>query len=120
MGCGVNISLDGKKFRSVVNAPNGEVGADTIFNFKQEGSLVTASYAGGAIIHGQLMAVMGDSGDLDMRYHHLNTNNNLMLGTCHSTREVLPDGRIRYHERWRWLCGDMSSGESAMEEIAKE
>ena len=116
----MNISLDGKKFRSVNNAPNGEVSADTLFDFRQEGRIVTGLYKGGQIEQGQLLAVMGDGGELDMRYHHLNKAGDLMLGTCLSTPEILPDGRIKYYERWQWLCGDKSSGESAIEEIAKE
>lgn len=115
----VNISLDGKKFRSVANTPNGEVSADTLFNFRQEGRLVTGTYEGGEIVQGQLLAVMGDGGELDMRYHHINRDGEFMLGKCLSTPDVLPDGRIKYHERWQWLSGDMSSGESAIEETPK-
>ncbi len=40
-----------------------------------------------------------------------------MLGKCISTPEVLPDGRIKFHEKWQWLSGDMSSGHSAIEEL---
>ena len=31
--------------------------------------------------------------------------------------ELLPDGRIRLHEKWQWTSGDLSSGESVIEEI---
>jgi hypothetical protein len=40
-----------------------------------------------------------------------------MTGTCISTPEILPDGRLRLHESWRWTSGDGSSGESAIEEV---
>jgi hypothetical protein len=40
-----------------------------------------------------------------------------MAGECHSTPEVLPDGRIRLHERWQWTTGDRSRGESVIEEV---
>jgi hypothetical protein len=31
--------------------------------------------------------------------------------------EVLPDDRVRLHERWRWTSGDCSSGQSVVEEL---
>jgi hypothetical protein len=40
-----------------------------------------------------------------------------MTGICRSTPEILPDGRIRLHEKWQWTSGDRSSGESIVEEI---
>jgi len=40
-----------------------------------------------------------------------------MTGVCRSTPELLPDGRIRLHEKWQWTCGDRASGESIIEEI---
>ena len=41
-----------------------------------------------------------------------------MTGECHSVPEILPDGRYRLREKWRWTCGDGSSGESVIEELA--
>lgn len=60
------LNYDGRIFRSVENAENGEVGADTRFSY---------------------------------------------------TPEILPDGRIRLHERWQWTNGDGSSGTSIVEEL---
>ena len=109
--------LDGKRFRSIVNSENGEVGGDTIFVYAQSGDIVTATYGGGAILHGQLLARVLPDGRLDMRYHHLNSGGEFMLGRCLSTPEPLPDGRLRFHEEWQWLSGDGSSGRSVIEEI---
>jgi len=111
------ISLNGKKFRTVTNSLNGEVSHDTIFHFTQTGSIVTATYAGGSIIQGQLLATMDEDGVLDMRYHHVNKDGQFMLGKCTSTPTLLPDGRIKYSEHWQWLSGDMSSGYSEIEEV---
>lgn len=52
-----------------------------------------------------------------MRYQHVNAEGELMTGICRSTPEVLADGRIRLHEKWRWTSGDLSSGESIIEEV---
>lgn len=111
------IDYDGKKFRSVQNSETGEVSGETVFHYHQKGDLVWAEYGGGEIVFGTLIAKCDLAGLLDMRYHHLNRRGELMTGICTSTPELLPDGRIRLHEKWRWTCGDRSSGESIVEEI---
>ena len=110
-------NLEGKVFRSVSNTDNGEVGADTLFHYQQTLDIVTADYRGGSIVVGHLIARRLDNGQLDMRYHHLNDQGELMLGKCISTPERLPDGRLRFKEQWQWLSGDMSSGYSEIEEV---
>lgn len=113
----VNYNLDGKAFRSVSNSGTGEVNAATLFVYRQHGDVVTAEYSGGNIIAGHLIAKVLPNGELDMRYHHLNDRGELMLGTCRSTPMRLPDGRLRFTERWQWLSGDQSSGQSEIEEV---
>lgn len=109
--------LDGKVFRSIVNSDNGEVGGETRFEYRQAGDVVTATYRGGSIVEGHLIAKVREGGVLDMRYHHVNDRGELMLGTCRSTPERLSDGRLRFHEEWQWLSGDLSSGRSVIEEL---
>ncbi|MDK2126052.1 hypothetical protein [Parachitinimonas caeni] len=113
----MKFSLDGKTFRSVANSDNGEVSPATYFTFRQQGNIVSADYSGGKIVTGHLLAVMTENGELNMRYHHLNQEGAFMLGQCHSTPVLLPDGRLKYLENWQWLSGDMSSGYSEMEEV---
>jgi hypothetical protein len=111
-------SLDRKVFRSVSNTDNGDVGADTLFHYRQTDDIVTADYSGGSIVVGHLIAKVLADGRLDMRYHHLNDKGDFMLGTCMSTPDRLPDGRLRFREKWQWLSGDLSSGYSEIEEVA--
>ncbi|WP_374755995.1 n-acetylglutamate synthase [Fibrisoma montanum] len=110
---------DNKRFRSVVNTENGEVGAETVFHYHQDGNIVWADYAGGSIVKGFLLATVQPDGSLDMRYQHVNQAGDLMTGRCHSTPEPLADGRLRLHERWQWTSGDQSSGESIVEEFTE-
>ena len=110
-------NLEGKIFRSVTNTENGEVGAETLFYYRQDGELVSAEYHGGTIVRGHLLAQVLENGQLDMRYHHLNNQGEFMLGKCLSTPEVLPDGRLKFKESWQWLSGDMSAGYSEIEEV---
>jgi hypothetical protein len=110
-------NLEGKTFRSVANTENGDVNIETIFHYRQHGRVVTATYAGGGVIAGHLIANVLPSGQLDMRYHHVNAGGELMLGTCLSTPRLLADGRLAFSEAWQWLSGDRSSGESEIEEV---
>lgn len=112
-----DISYDKRRFCSVQNSGTGEVGSETIFHYHQKGDLVWAEYEGGEIVLGSLIAKSDADGNLDMRYQHLNKSGGLMTGKCLSTPEVLPDGRIRLHEKWQWTSGDLSSGESIVEEM---
>jgi hypothetical protein len=113
----MDYNLEGKVFRSIANTANGEVGAETIFRYHQAGEVVTATYDGGGIVSGHLIARMLPNGQLDMRYHHINASGELMLGTCLSTPRRLADGRLAFSEQWQWLSGDLSSGHSEIEEV---
>lgn len=111
------LNYDNRRFVSVSNSENGEVSAATVFEYHQDGALVWATYRGGSIIYGTLIAKVDEQDGLDMRYQHLNTAGELMTGRCHSTPEVLPDGRLRLHEQWQWTSGDGSAGTSVIEEL---
>ncbi|KAK7431339.1 hypothetical protein QQZ08_002110 [Neonectria magnoliae] len=111
---------NGKTFRSASNTANGEVGAETLFHYHQDGSIVWAEYGGGSIARGTLIAVAATDNSLDMRYQHVNHEGELMTGQCRSTPEVLEDGRLRMHEKWAWTSGNRSEGESVIEEVKKE
>jgi len=55
-------------------------------------------------------------GNIEMCYHHVNTKYELMTGICSSKPEVLKNGKIRFHEIWKWTSGDHSEGTSILEE----
>lgn len=111
------MNYNNRKFASIQNSATGEVSAETVFHYHQDGNVVWAEYAGGEIIRGTLIATCDANGVLDMRYQHINRRGELMTGKCFSTPEILSDGRIRLHEKWQWTSGDMSSGESVIEEL---
>ena len=105
-------------FAPVTNTENGEVSGATIFHYRQEGEVVWATYTGGGVQFGTLIASVDKENCLDMRYSHVNDAGELMTGRCRSAPEVLADGRLRLHETWQWTSGDESSGESIVEELA--
>jgi len=114
-----DLNYDNRYFVSASNTENGEVDANTIFHYRQRDDVVWATYEGGAIVIGTLVAKVNADGSLDMRYQHVNRAGELMTGKCRSTPEVLPDGRYRLHESWQWTSGDRSTGKSVVEEIVK-
>ena len=113
----MKINYHNRRFRPIQNTENGETSSETIFHYEQEGNIVTSEYNGGQIVKGSLIAVVSENGELDMRYQQVNTKGELMTGICKSTPEILPDGRIRLYEKWKWTSGDFSEGESILEEI---
>lgn len=111
------MTYNNRTFRAVANTENGDVSGETLFYYQQETNVVVAIYEGGAIAQGHLMGLVDAAGNLDFYYHHVNTDGQLRAGHCQSTPEVLPSGKIRLHERWRWTSGDGSSGTSVIEEV---
>lgn len=111
------INYHDKVFRPVQNSENGETSAETIFRYVQKGNILTSSYEGGKILSGQLIGLVDEEGVIEMRYHQVNTANELMTGICGSIPEILPNGKIRLHETWQWTSGDLSKGNSILEEL---
>jgi hypothetical protein len=111
------LNYNNKKFRPVQNTDNGETSAETIFHYQQEGNVLTSDYAGGKIKRGHLVGLVDEAGNIDMRYHQVNEAGELMTGVCQSRPEIMPNGKIRLHESWRWTSGDGSTGSSIIEEI---
>ena len=111
------VGYEGRRFRSVGDSETGEVGPETVFDYSQDGDVVSATYGGRGVRSGVLIATVDNEGNLDARYAHVNASGDLMTGECRTTPEALPDGRLRLHEEWRWTSGDGSSGRSVVEEI---
>ena len=111
------INYNGKKFRPVSNTKNGDTSSETVFEYQQSGNILTSNYKGGNIMEGHLIALVDENGHINMRYHHINTAGEIMTGVCNSTPEIMENGKLRLHEKWRWTCGDFSEGSSLLDEI---
>lgn len=110
------MNYNDKIFRPVSNTDNGETSGDTVFYYRQTGTILTAAYSGGKILQGHLIGLVDAAGNIDMRYHQVNDQGELMTGMCRSTPELLANGKIRLHETWEWTSGDRSQGQSIIEE----
>ena len=111
------VNYNNRRFVARSSTANGEVNSATVFHYRQQDEVVWATYEGGTIRFGTLVAIADAQGHLEMRYQHVNARGELMTGECQTVPEVLADGRLRLHERWRWTSGDRSAGESVVEEI---
>ena len=111
------MNYNNKKFKALSNTDNGETSSETIFHYKQENNILSSVYSGGEIKQGHLLGVVADNGEIEMHYHHLNTKSEFKTGVCHSKPEIMPNGKVRLHERWQWTSGDKSIGNSILEEI---
>lgn len=111
------MNYNNKRFRPIENTENGETTTETIFHYTQEGNTLTSTYSGGKIVKGHLIGLVDNEGNIDMRYHQINADNVLMTGTCFSTPELQPNGKIKLYESWEWTSGDRSKGRSILMEV---
>ncbi len=114
------INYDGKQFVPKSNSENGEVDGQTVFRYHQRENVIWAEYIGGEIIQGSLIGTVDETGNLDFTYVHLNKALEIRIGECNSKPIVLEDGRLELHEKWQWLNGDKSKGESVVVEVLLE
>ena len=110
------INLHNRVFVTKSNSKNGEVNENTFYHYRQVGDVITAEYHGGSILQGFIIGKVEGDGFF-LFYQHLNRNLEFRSGQCSSTPEQLPDGRLRLHQKWQWTNGDLSKGESVVEEV---
>jgi len=111
------MNYNNKKFKVVQNTDNGETSEETIFEYKQKGTILTCDYNGGQIVKGHLIGLVDKDGNIEMRYHQVNLKGELMTGTCISKPLLTSNGKIRLYEEWQWTSGDETSGKSVLEEV---
>ncbi len=112
-----NITYNGRTFTTKANSENGEVGEETIFHYYQEDHLFWAEYSGGEIQKGTMIGYVNEDASLDFHYQHINTNNEVRIGKCHSIPRMNALGKLEMLEEWQWLNGDLSNGKSIVVEI---
>ena len=111
------MNYNDRKFRPITNSENGEVSEEMIFHYMQVGDILTCEYQGEFIKKGLLIGIVANNGEIDIRYQQVNNKGQLTTGICISTPELMSNGKLRLHEKWKWTSGDQSEGESVLEEI---
>jgi len=107
-----DIFYDGKYFIPKINTENGEIDSQTLFLYHQNENILWADYYGGEIKKGSMVGTVALNGEIDFYYQHINLNNQMRIGKCHSIPRILSDGRIELSEQWQWLNGDKTKGSS--------
>ena len=103
--------FNNKRFALLQNSENGQVNTDTIFEYKQDGNLVTADYFGGTIRYGKIIAdLQGDK--LIMLYQCMTTGNELRAGKAIAEISVTEIGKIKLDLAWEWLTNGNDKGTS--------
>ena len=116
----MKINYNNRKFRAVQNSSEGQVNSETLFLYTQHGNLLKATYSGGKILDGNMIGAVSADNSLHFTYQHIDIDGQLKNGICNSTPELLPDGRIRLHEKWKWTYGGDGEGSSIVEEVDSE
>ncbi len=111
------INYDGRRFR-MSSTSTGDTAAinGTIFEYQQDGDMVTCVYRGGSVREGRMIGLVDGDSNLTIRFTHIYTDGRMMSGHGHSQPEILPDGRIKLHETFTVFDND-HSGTSTVEEI---
>lgn len=109
-------TYEGRVFGLVENTANGDNRPGVRFQYRQRGTRVWATYEGGEVAFGMLVARVEPDGQLEMRYQHWGPGG-IRTGRCRSTPEWLADGRLRLREEWQWTNGDGTAGRGVIEEV---
>lgn len=107
------IDYDGRRFRPIEDGRPGETRA----TYRQSGDLLWGEFGGGSIRRGSLTGLRRDDDTIEFTYTMVRDDGSIISGWCQSMPEVLPDGRIRLHERWERYGANAATGTSELEEI---
>ena len=108
------LNYDGRLFALRDRSELGDCGCGTVFQYRQEGSRVWATYEGDGVRFGSLVAVCDVNGYLHGCYQHLSSKHELRIGCYVGVPELLPDSRMVIRENWRT---DSGQGHSVLEQL---
>jgi hypothetical protein len=109
------ISLDGVRMHVISTAEGGEVNSETLFEFSQNGSLVSAKYSGGSVKLGYLVGWMA-SGQLRFRYAQVGSDGQIDGGLSTCDIKQTSEGRLQLIEHFEWVSRE-GSGINIFEEV---
>ena len=103
--------FNNKTFYLIENSESGKVNSETVFNYQQKGSLVTAEYTGGTIKYGKIIAKL-DNDILNMMYQCVTLENELKAGKAVAKVSLTKEKKIVLKLDWQWLNGNQENGVS--------
>lgn len=109
-------NFDRKRFALLQNSESGQVSSQTVFDYRQEGELVTADYFGGSVRYGKIIAKLnGDQ--LEMLYQCMTKDRELKAGKATAAVSKSADGKIKLLLDWQWITGGQEQGQSEYIEL---
>ena len=109
-------SLHDKRFVTSGNE-HGVSGTDTVFHYRMDGARITGTYEGGRIREGHLVGRAVDADRVEMLYHCITTDDELLAGWSRGLVSADAAGRVRLDFEWAWFTGDRSGGTSHYVEV---
>ena len=106
------LHLEGRRFLAQANSANGTIDTETEMHFTQDADVILATYSGGSIVDGRVLARWVSQTHIDMCYHCLTASDALQAGKAKGHFDRTSDGRLAMRLDWQWLTGDRTSGES--------
>jgi hypothetical protein len=104
--------LHDRYFVPVAN-PHGVSGADTVFHYRMEGASIWATYGGGRVVRGHVVARATGPDTLETLYHSHTTDGDLLAGWSRGRVGTDAAGRTTLDFTWGWLTGAEGGGESS-------
>lgn len=105
------IDYNGRRFRKPDSDPH------TVAQYHQEGDLVWADFAGGAVRRGSIAGTRAPDGTLHMGYTMVLTNGEVICGHTVNTPEFTSEGRLRLREEWERYGPHAAAGTSYLDEV---
>jgi hypothetical protein len=112
-------SLHDKRFVTIGNE-HGVSNAETVFHYLMDGVVITGTYRGGRIREGHVVGRAVDADRVEMLYHCVTIDEELLAGWSRGVVSAGADGRVQLAFEWAWFTGDQSGGVSSYIELRDE
>lgn len=109
--------LNNRRF-TVAGNTHGLSGAGTVFHYLVEENAISGTYQGGRISMGHQVGRVTGADTIELLFHCLTTEGELLSGWSRGTVGVDQAGRTTLSFVWGWLSGATGGGESSYVELA--
>ncbi|WP_249584279.1 hypothetical protein [Pseudomonas viridiflava] len=113
----INERLNNRRF-TVAGNTHGLSGAGTVFHYHVEDDAIWGTYQGGRIRMGNQVGRVTGADTIELLYHCLTTDGEILAGWSRGTVGVDHAGRTTLSFVWGWLSGATGGGESSYVELA--
>jgi hypothetical protein len=108
--------LNNVKMNAIETAPNGVVNHLTIFNFSEDGRIVSAIYSGGLISRGYLVGAI-EGNKLSFSFCQIDNSDSHHSGRSICDISFNTEGKLRLTEHFVWDSNDLKAGVNILQEL---